>query len=72
LSDHARIQVESIDRVGTEDPQDKLGSNPAPAPKFKGSPSIHRAAHTTQPLGFDVSLDRDTNGVVHERVFEAV
>lgn len=52
--------------------QDERSADPAAAADLEGAPPAHRAAQPEQPRRFEVPLDRGANGVVHQRVFEAV
>jgi hypothetical protein len=71
-SNHARVEVEGVNRVGAKDVEDELGAHPASAADLEGLAAAHGAAHAEQPPGFKAPLDRGADHVIHERVLESV
>ena len=71
-SHHARVEIERVDRVSAEQIEDQLRPDSATAAKLEGMPAARGTAHSEQAPRLERTLDRGTDRVVHEGVFDAV
>ncbi|MEE8117375.1 MAG: hypothetical protein V3T28_09720 [Gemmatimonadales bacterium] len=69
---HAGVEIESVNVRRTEELKDQLRTYATPATELQCHATGQRTAHPEKFRRFDVPLNSRSNGVVHERVLEAV